>query len=83
MQKTRSVYLFLIKLGCWMLRATALSDSNTSPRVTVSVWGHVVASQTCIVQVPYATVTGKYVRALHNEYVGHLDIIRNMLGTSK
>ena len=39
-------------------------DSNTSQKVTISVLGHVVVSQMGIVQVPYATVTGKYVRAL-------------------
>ena len=47
-----------------LTRFFAFSDSNTSPRVTIAVWGHVVASQTCMVQVPYATVTGEYVRAL-------------------
>ena len=41
-----------------------MPDSNTSPRVTISVLGHVVVSQMGIVQVPYATVTVKYVRAL-------------------
>ena len=47
-----------------MTRFFALPDSNTSPRVTISVLGHVAVSQMDIVQVPYATVTGKYVRAL-------------------
>ena len=42
----------------------ALPDSNTPPRVTISVLGHVVVSQMGIVQVPYATVTIKYFRAL-------------------
>ena len=46
------------------MRFFALPDSNTSQRVTISVLGHVVVSQMDIVQVPYATVTGKYVRAL-------------------
>ena len=41
-----------------------MPDSNTSPRVTNSVLGHVVVSQMGIVQVPYATVTVKYFRAL-------------------
>ena len=34
------------------------------PRVTISVSGHVEVSQMGIVQVPYATATVKYVRAL-------------------
>ena len=42
----------------------ALPDSNTSLRVTISVLGRVVVSQMGIVQVPYATVTVKYFRAL-------------------
>ena len=46
------------------MRFFALPDSNTSQRVTISVLGHVVVSQMDIVQVPYATVTSKYVRAL-------------------
>ena len=46
------------------MRFFALPDSNTSQRVAISVLGHVVVSQMDIVQVPYATVTGKYVRAL-------------------
>ena len=46
------------------MRFFALPDSNTSPRVTISVLGHVVVSQMGIVQVPYATVTVKYFRAL-------------------
>ena len=48
-----------------LTRFFALPDSNTSPRVTISVWGHVVVSQIGIVQVPYATATVKYVRALN------------------
>ena len=47
-----------------LTRFFALPDSNTSQRVTISVSGHVVVSQMGIVQVPYATVTVKYVRAL-------------------
>ena len=47
-----------------LMRFFALPDSNTSPRVTISVLGHVVVSQMGIVQVPYATVTVKYFRAL-------------------
>ena len=47
-----------------LTRFFALPDSNTSPRVTISVLGHVVVSQMGIVQVPYATVTVKYFRAL-------------------
>ena len=47
-----------------LTRFFALPDSNTSPGVTISVWGHVVVSQMGIVQVPYATVTVKYFRAL-------------------
>ena len=47
-----------------LTRFFALPDSNTSLRGTISVLVHVVASQTCMVQVPYATGTGKYVRAL-------------------
>ena len=46
------------------MRFFALPDSNTSQRVTISVLGHVVVSQMGIVQVPYATVTSKYFRAL-------------------
>ena len=46
------------------MRFFALPDSNTSQRVTISVLGHVVVSQMDIVQVPYATVTVKYFRAL-------------------
>ena len=42
----------------------ALPDSNTSLRVTICVLGHLVVSQMGIVQVPYATVTVRYVRAL-------------------
>ena len=41
-----------------------MPDSNTPPRVTISVLGHVAVSQMGIVQVPYATVTVKYFRAL-------------------
>ena len=47
-----------------LTRSFALLDSNTSQRVTISVLGHVVVSQMGIVQVPYATATVKYVRAL-------------------
>ena len=47
-----------------LTRFFALPDSNTPQRVTISVSGHVVVSQTGIVQVPYATVTVKYFRAL-------------------
>ena len=47
-----------------LTRFFALPDSNTSQRVTISVLGHVVVSQMGIVQVPYATVTVKYFRAL-------------------
>ena len=47
-----------------LMRFFALPDSNTSQRVTISVLGHVVVSQMDIVQVPYATVTVKYFRAL-------------------
>ena len=47
-----------------LMRFFAFSDSNTHPRVRISVLGHVVVSQTCMVQVPYAAVTGKYFRAL-------------------
>ena len=47
-----------------LTRFFALPDSNTSLRVTISVLGRVVVSQMGIVQVPYATVTVKYVRAL-------------------
>ena len=46
------------------MRLSALPDSNTSPRVTISVLGHVAVSQMGVVQVPYATVTVKYFRAL-------------------
>ena len=51
------------------MQVFAWPDSNTSPRVTISILGHVVVSQTGIVQVPYATVTAKYVRALSNDRV--------------
>ena len=51
-----------------LTRFFALPDSNTSQRVTISVSGHVVVSQMGIVQVPYATVTVKYFRALINIY---------------
>ena len=47
-----------------LTRFFALPDSNTSPRVKTSVLGHVTVSQMGIVQVPYAAVTVKYVRAL-------------------
>ena len=47
-----------------LTRFFALPDSNTSQRVTISDLGHVVVSQMGIVQVPYATVTVKYFRAL-------------------
>ena len=47
-----------------LTRFFALPDSNTSLRVRISVLGHVVVSQMGIVQVPYATVTVKYFRAL-------------------
>ena len=47
-----------------LTRFLALRDSNTSPRVTISVLGRVVVSQTCMEQVSYAAVTGKYFRAL-------------------
>ena len=47
-----------------LTRFFALPDSNTSPRVTISVLGHVVVSQMGIVQVPYATLTVKYFRTL-------------------
>ena len=47
-----------------LMRFFALPDSNTPPRVTISVLGHVVVSQMGIVQAPYATVTVKYFRAL-------------------
>ena len=42
--------------GVGFTRIFALPDSNTSPRVTISVLRHVLVSQTGIVQVPYATV---------------------------
>ena len=48
-----------------LTRFFALPDSNTSQRVTISVLGHVAVSQMGIVQVPYATVTVKYFRALN------------------
>ena len=59
-----------------LTRFFALPDSNTSQRVTIGVSGHVVVSQMGIVQVPYATVTVKYFRALnisysHNKYWSH------------
>ena len=47
-----------------LTRFFALPDSNTSQRVTISVLGHVVVSRMGIVQVPYVTVTVKYLRAL-------------------
>ena len=53
-----------------LTRFFALPDSNTSQRVTISVWGHVVVSQMGIVQVPYATVTVKYFRALTSTQEG-------------
>ena len=49
-----------------LTRFFALPDSDTSQRVTIGVLGHVVVSQTGIVQVPYATVTVEYFRALSN-----------------
>ena len=55
-----------------LTRFFALPDSNTSPRVAIGVLGHVVVSQMGILQVPYATVTLKYFRALichYNQYV--------------
>jgi len=52
-----------------LTRFFALPDPNTSPRVTISVWGHVVVSQMGIVQVPDATVTIKYFRALTYRHV--------------
>ena len=55
-----------------LMRFFALPDSNTSQRVTISVLGHVVVSQMGIVQVPYATVTVKYFRALITD---RLDLI--------
>ena len=64
MQKTRCGYLFLIELGFKLKRFFALPDSNTSPRVAISVLGHVVVSQTGIVQVLYATATVEYFRGL-------------------
>ena len=36
-----------------MVRFLALPDSNTSPRVTISVLGHVAVSQACMTQTPY------------------------------
>ena len=47
-----------------LTRFFALPDSNTSQRVTISVLGHVAVSRMGIVQLPYATVTVKYFRAL-------------------
>ena len=52
-----------------LIRFFALPDSNTSTRVTISVLAHVVVSPTCMEQVPYAAVTGKYVRALMHRHV--------------
>ena len=54
-----------------LTRFFALPDSNTSPRVTISVLGHVVVSQMGIVQVPYATVTVKNFRALSYGLCSH------------
>ena len=52
-----------------LTRFFALPDSNTSLRVTICVLERVVVSQMGIVQVPYATVTGKYIRALGRENI--------------
>ena len=51
-----------------LTRFFALPDSNTSQRVTISVLGHLAVSQMGIVQVPHATVTVKYLRALSIRY---------------
>ena len=51
-------------MGHNCLNPNSLLDSNTSQRVTISVLGHVAVSQMGIVQVPYATVTVKCLRAL-------------------
>ena len=54
-----------------LMRFFAMPDSNT--RVTISVLGHIVVSQMGIVQVPYATVTVRYFRALsYGRLEGHV-----------